>query len=71
MREWLLVGTLLLVGLLLIASSGCAMRMTIQGCSMRCPDAMKTPAQIEAELKRDQCIESNNNEDCEQEESEE
>ena len=33
-----------------LLTAGCAVR--IQGCVLRCPDAMKTPDQIEAEGRR-------------------
>ena len=49
---------------------GVAYTGDIQGCALRCPDAIKTPAQIEAEGVREACLEDPEVE-CESETGEE
>ena len=70
MKDFVLGSCLALAFVLFLAavvslSAGCAVRATIQGCMLRCPDAMKTPSQIEAEAARERCLEDTDKDDHE------
>ena len=45
-----------IVSIACILAGGCAVRTQFQGCVVRCPDAIKDPAQIEAEGERDATV---------------